>query len=43
MYSHAMVGPTFVCRRCDGTVSNLSYRAACPDCGGDLDRQYPEE
>jgi hypothetical protein len=37
-----MVGPTYVCQRCAQTVSNLSYRAACPDCGGELDQQYRE-
>ncbi|WP_237560443.1 hydrogenase maturation nickel metallochaperone HypA [Halolamina rubra] len=34
-----MVGPQFVCRECTRTVSNRSYRALCPDCGGELGRQ----
>ena len=38
-----MVGPSFTCRRCGQTVSNLSYRAVCPDCGGGLDKQYQDE
>ena len=38
-YDRSMVGPTFECRDCDRRVSALSYRAACPDCGGALDRQ----
>lgn len=37
-----MVGPQFVCAECARAVSNLSYRAVCPDCGGELDRQRPE-
>lgn len=35
----SMVGPQFVCEECARTVSNRSYRAACPDCGGELGRQ----
>jgi hypothetical protein len=34
-----MVGPAFVCTECEQSVSVLSYRASCPDCGGRLDRQ----
>jgi Zn finger protein HypA/HybF involved in hydrogenase expression len=28
--------PSYVCRECDTPVSSGSYRAACPDCGGEL-------
>lgn len=28
---------SYVCLDCGRTVSSLSYRAACPDCGGGLE------
>jgi hypothetical protein len=28
--------PSYVCRECAIPVSSGSYRAACPDCGGEL-------
>ena len=32
-----MVGRAFVCSKCRRSVSVLSYRATCPDCGGPLE------
>lgn len=34
-----MVRPQFVCAECARTVSNRSYRSACPECGGQLDKR----